>query len=384
MIEKKLVIDNMQAEKLKLIFDKYLELKSVLDLNNFLKENNIKTRMANYFSKGSLYHILDNKVYIGQIMHKNKVYEGEHQAIIDVETFEKVQNLLVENRIKKKSSITSKDPSLLAGKIFDDKDNYMSPSHSNKKGKRYRYYISQALLQSRKYEAGSVSKIPAGEIETVVTEEIKVFFSDTKNVQQYIENYDVHKQKDILQIVKEFKTDLKHKFDSVFIRTVLSKIILYKEKVEIILCKEQLVKSLEAITYDTLFPEELKDETKTPITITKEIRISTTSKNGSVLIISDYKKTEINLNSQLITAVTKSHYWNKLLLSGEVNSVRDINKMENLSGHKYIYKVIELRFLAPEIIERILNGTQPRDLSIQKLFNIKTLDWNEQKKLLNF
>ena len=260
----------------------------------------------------------------------------------------------------------------------------MSPSHSNKNGKRYRYYVSQAIIQSRKQEAGSVSKIPAGEIENVVTQEIKAFLSNPKNIQQYIENYDVHKQKELLRTIKLFKTDLKHRFDNTFIRTVLSKIILYKEKVEVILCKEQLLKALESITYQTSFPEELKEETKEPIFITKEIRISQTSKNGSVLIISDSKKPEVNVNSQLIKAIAKSHYWNNLLLSGEVNNIKELNKMENLSSHKYIYKVLELRFFAPEIIERILNGTQPRDLSVQKLFVVRTLDWAEQKKLLCF
>lgn len=380
LIEKKLVADDDNKEKVKIIFNKYIELKSVSSLKKYLEENNIKSKNEAFFSKGSLYHILANKGYIGKITHKEKVYEGEHQAIINIETFEEAQKLLAENRIKQKNSIASKNPSLLAGKIFDDNGNYMSPSHSNKKGKRYRYYISQALLQSKKNEAGSVSKIPASEIETVVTEEIKNFISNTKNIQQYIENYDVHKQKELLS---KLKTD-KCKIDNCFIRTILTKTILYKEKVEIILCKEQLLKALEATTYDTPFPEELKEEPKEPIIITKEIRISTTARNGSVLIISDSQQLEVNVNSQLIKAVARSHHWNNLLLSGKVSNIKELNEIENLKGHKYIYKVLELRYLAPEIIEKILNGIQPRDLTVQKLFNIKTADWNEQKRLLNF
>ena len=382
--DKKLIPDESFSPTVQIIFEKYMQLKSVPALKKYLEENNIKTKTEKYFSKGSLYHMLDNKTYIGLITHKQKTYEGQHQAIIKVETFEKVQNLLSSNRIKHKSSINSTNPSLLAGKLFDDKNNYMSPSHSNKTGKRYRYYVSQALLQSRKQEAGSVSKIPAGEIETIVTEEIKTFLADTKNIQQYIENYDVHKQKELFRTIKRFKTDLKHRFDNTFIRTVLSKIILYKEKVEIILCKEQLLKALESITYEISFPEELREETKEPIFISKEIRISQTSRNGSVLIISDSKKPEVNVNSQLIKAIAKSHYWNNLLISGIAKNSIDIQKMEKLGSKTYIKNILELRFLATDIVDEILNGTQPRDLTVEKLFKIRTLDWDEQRRLLQF
>lgn len=377
LINKKLVIDNDGREKLKFIFDKYLELKSVPALRKYLQENNINTRNDKHFSKGNLYRILQNKAYIGLVTHKGNDYKGEHEGIIDNELFDKVQNLLTENRIKHKNSINSTAPSLLAGKLYDDKGNYMSPSHSNKKGKRYRYYVSQALLQSRKNEAGSISKIPAAEIESVVSEEIRNFVTDAKNTQQYIEKYDIHKQKKMLLIKRD-------SIENCFIRSVLSKVILYKKKVEIILCKNQLLKALESITYGKQLPEELKEESKEPIFITKEIRISQTSRNGSVLIISDSERQEVNVNFQLIKAIARSHYWNNLLLSGEVNNAREINKIENLTSHKYVYKILELKYLAPLVIERIINGTQPRDLSVEKLFAVKTLDWEEQKKLLCF
>jgi len=377
LVNKKLVIDNDNKEKVKFIFEKYLELKSVITLKKYLEENNINTRNDKCFSKGNLYRILQNKTYIGLISHKSNDYEGEQEGIIDKTLFDRVQDLLTANRIRNKNCVNSTNPSLLAGKIYDDKGNYMSPSHSNKNGKRYRYYVSQALLQSRRNEAGSISKIPAAEIESVVAEEITNFLSDTKNIQQYIENYDIHKQKELLSMKKD-------RINNYFVRSVLSKVVLYKEKIDIILCKIQLLKTLEAITYDKQLPEELKEESKEPIFITKEIRISQTSRNGSVLIISDSEKSEVNVNSQLVKTIARSHYWSNLLLFGKVNNAREINKIENLTSHKYVYKVLELKFLAPEIIEKIMNGTQPRDLNIEKLFAVKTLDWIEQKKLLCF
>ena len=381
--DRKLIIDDINAEKSRTIFDKYLELKSVPELIRYLKENDIKTRNNVFFTKGSLYHILQNKTYIGLITHKDKAYAGEHQAIIDEEAFEKVQQLLIKNRVSEKCSLSSINPSLLAGKIFDDKDNYMSPSHSNKGKRRYRYYVSQAITQFRRQESGSVSKIPASEIEKVVTEEIKAFLFNTKNIQQYVEHYDVHKQKELLLSIKSLQKDIKSGFDNVFIRTILNKIVLYKEKIEITLCREQLLKALEAVAYNAPLPEELKKETSEPIFITKEIQILQTARNGSILIISNSKRHEPNINNRLIKAIAKSYYWNNLLLSGEAKNSIDIQKIENLSDSTYIKDILRLRFLAPEIIEKILNGRQSLDWSVQKLFGIKTFDWNEQRRLLN-
>jgi len=382
--DKKLTIDNANAKKVKTIFAKYLELKSVPELKRYLEESKIKTRAGNTFTKGHLYRLLQNYTYIGQISHKGKVYNGEHEFIIEKEIFDCTQNLLSQNRIREKSSINSKDPSLLAGKIFDDKGNYMSPSHSNKKGRRYRYYTSQALIQFRKHEAGSISKIPAGEIETIVRNEIRSFLFKTINIQKHIENYEIDKQKDLLSTIKNLKTHLRYKLDNIFIRTILSKVILHKEKVDIILCKNRLIKVLEAIAYDTSYPEELKEESENPILMSKFIRISATSKNGSVLIISASQKQEININSQLINAIAKSYYWHELMMNGEITSSTDILKIENEFNKSYINYILGLRFLAPEIIESILNGKQPRDLSLKNLFDIKTSNWEEQRKILCF
>ena len=384
LIEKKLVVESSHAEKIKLIFNKYLEFKSVPKLKLYLEENNIKSKAGKIFAKGALYHILENRTYAGYIVHKEIVYEGQHEAIIEKDTFEKVQQLLSLNRISQKSSLTSKNPSCLSGKIFDDNGNYMSPSHSNTRNRKYRYYVSQALIQSRKHEAGSISKVPAGEIETLIQNEIKNFLADTKNIQQYIENYEVYKQKELLLIIENLQTVNKDRIDNIFIRAILSKIILYKEKIDIILCKEQLIKILEAIAYNLSFPEELKGETKSPIIINKTIRLSQTSNNGSTLIISDFKNPEVNINNQLIKAIAKSHYWNNLLISGQVKSNTEIQKMENFSSLTYVRNILNLRFLSPDIVEAILAGTQPKDLTVCKLFEIKTLDWQEQKKLINF
>jgi len=366
--DRTLEIDEENVEKVRLIFDKYLELKSVPSLKAYLEENKITTRSGKDFSKGHLYRILENKTYIGKIEHKDKVYSGLHDGIIDEDIFDKAQKILLGNRIKNKNSSSIKNPSLLAGKLFDDKNNYMSPSHSNTRNRKYRYYVSQAIIQCRRNEAGVVSKIPAGEIEKVITQEIKDFVSDSNNVQPLLNDCNIHKQKALLNNIAD-------KVDNHFIRTILGKVVIYKEKVEIIICKNQLLKVLEAIYNNMDLPEEIKGESENPINITKNIRISSTARNGSVLILTDSDTQQPEINPILVKAIAKSYLWNKQILSDE--------KIKDFTISSYVKKVINLRFLSPKIIESILNGAQSRDLTIQNLFDIKTLDWEEQEKILN-
>ncbi len=254
----------------------------------------------------------------------------------------------------------------------------MSPSHSNKNGKRYRYYMSQPIVQGCKHQAGDLSKIPSGEIENLVRREISDFLSDRDNLQQYITNFDIHKQKMILSKASTF--DLTNNF----IRAILAKVVLYKEKVEIIICKEQLIKGLESIISDTLFLDETKSDPDNPIIISRNIRISTTSRNGSVLIVNNSKDKEININPFLVKMIAKSYYWNKLLDEGKAQHSIDIQKIENLTDNDYIKKALGLRILSPKIVEAILNGYQPEDLTVKKLLQVKTLDWQEQERQLNF
>ncbi|MEW5821983.1 MAG: hypothetical protein AB1782_17445 [Cyanobacteriota bacterium] len=143
-----------------------------------------------------------------------------------------------------------------------------------------------------------------------------------------------------------------------------------------------MVSLLESVAYNNPYPEEIGTDTETPILITKNIRISATAKNGSVLIISDSENQEANINPQLLKVVAKSYYWNNLLMLGEVKSTTDILKTEKEFGKTYVNYILDLRFIAPDIIEAILNGTQPRDLTIHKLLQLKTLDWQEQRNLL--
>jgi hypothetical protein len=129
------------------------------------------TKVAKYnggipFTYGPLAYFLKNRVYLGEIHHAGKWFEGEHQAIVDRQMFERVRDLLRSNNNGRRRT-SAKSGALLQGKLYDEKGNLMGPSFSSKNGARYRFYVSSALLRGRREAAGSVSRIAAQEIEAI-------------------------------------------------------------------------------------------------------------------------------------------------------------------------------------------------------------------------
>jgi DNA invertase Pin-like site-specific DNA recombinase len=179
--DKKLVLNNAEAETVRTIFRLYLELKSFGKLVAELDRRKIvtkrrNTKVAKYqggipFTYGPLAYFLKNRIYLGEMHHGGKWFKGEHEAIVDRQTFEGVQDLLKSNRVARRIK-HSESGALLLGKLFDDKGNRMGPSFSSKNGVRYRFYVSTAL-RGRKHLAGSVSRISAPEIEEAVRRAVR-------------------------------------------------------------------------------------------------------------------------------------------------------------------------------------------------------------------
>ena len=124
------------------------------------------------FTRGPLAHLLRNRFYIGEVAFKGEVLEGEQPAIVDRDLFDAVQAKLNEQANNHKTT-RMKSEALLAGRIFDDRGNRMSPSHARKGGIKYRYYLSSALLHGAAERAGSVRRVPAAEIEALVIKSVR-------------------------------------------------------------------------------------------------------------------------------------------------------------------------------------------------------------------
>jgi site-specific DNA recombinase len=161
------------------LFQRYVELGTVAALHTDLKRCAIvskiwtsssgKTRGGAGYSRGALYYLLRNTIYVGRITHRGASYAGLHSGIVPQDLWDRVQAMLTENRQGGPRMEGSSGPCLLSGLLFDDRRNVMSPSHACKaNGRRYRYYVSQAVLQGRQEGAGSIRRVAAEAIESLI------------------------------------------------------------------------------------------------------------------------------------------------------------------------------------------------------------------------
>ena len=154
--DRKLVVNQEEAKTVLHIFRRYVELRSVRALKVELDAAGIRSKRRCFadgtvygghkLSRGALYLMLQNRVYRGEITHKGNAYPGEHKAIVDQALWDKVQAVLAENRVDRATGADAKYPSLLAGLVFDDSGERLTPTHAVKKGTRYRYYVSKSLI----------------------------------------------------------------------------------------------------------------------------------------------------------------------------------------------------------------------------------------------
>lgn len=364
--DRKLEIDPIHSKTVKLIFEKYLEYKSIAKVKEYLKEHNLKTVSGRDFFKGHLYSLIQNKTYLGLIVHKGNIYDGEHPGIIENELFDSVQRQIQLNRVNRYSEHNEKTNALLLGKIFDDNNNRMTTTHSSSKKRKYSYYISLALDKGKKGQEGSVPKIPASEIEKFITKVIKEFLTNKRRIQKYMDSFDVGRQNDFISAIEKIQ-DFS---DSRIVRALLSKVIVSSEYVELTFCGKNLIKILEHLADKKEILFESENETEKPIVITRKTRVARVHRKGNLLIIDPEDQVVPMQNPYLINAVIKSHYWNKLLVEGKVKTIAEIQRLEGMKDPTYVKNIMKLKFIPAELTEQIIDGTQPIDMTTKKLINL--------------
>ncbi|QGY00423.1 recombinase family protein [Roseovarius faecimaris] len=178
-----LKIDEAEAHTVRTLYDLYQKLGSVRDLKNRAEAIGFRSRRRERscgrvsggipFDRGHLHHILSNPIYAGRIRHKGQIYDGQHPAIIDPQAWDKVQELLQSgatiSRGTRKKAVTSP----LAGKLFDETGDRLTPSHSRKNGKRLRYYVSRRVIAGGSKEHPDAWRLPAEQVERVLTELVR-------------------------------------------------------------------------------------------------------------------------------------------------------------------------------------------------------------------
>ena len=292
------------------------------------------TKVAKYnggipFTYGPLAYFLKNRVYLGEVHHGGKWFEGEHKAIIDRATFDRVQELL-KSKAQGRKVKRSESGALLQGKLFDDKGNRMSPSFSSKNGIRYRFYVSSALLRGRKGAAGSVRRVSAAEIESTVLASLKS-----------------HQQ-------QENPDSASAPIDT------LERVVVARDRL--------LVTIAGAAGGDST---------------SREIRVAWSTKAMDIAagVVEDDVAPEVARNESLIQSIVRAHAWAHCLRDGAYESIEKLAEA-NCLHPKVVRQALRLAFLSPEVTSAILEGRQPAALSLARIPKLLSLPWAEHQRLL--
>ncbi len=346
--ERRLIVNEAEAEAVRLIFRRFLDTGSVHALKADLNAKGVTSKLWTTaagvrrggcaFSSGALYDLLGNATYRGQVTHKGRVFAGQHDRIVDDDLWDRVQALRTRNAKQPRRLASG---AKLIGKAFDDRGNAMSPTSVHKRARRYHYYVSTALTCGRVQDVGSIGRVPMAALEAAIVAEITPLLTQNWLVD----------------------------------RPAASRALAALQKVVISGRALTLDMTTDAIAVDAA-PD--ADRSEERVLVVRPICFAK-PRNSTTLILAGGTRDATKLDRALIRALARDHAWTRKLETGNVRSVAALARDEKLCPI-YTRSILPLAFLAPDLTERILQGRQPRTLTLTALLaEPLPLDWAGQR-----
>jgi site-specific DNA recombinase len=341
---RKLLINEAESSDVRLIFKLYSQLKSIPALIRELEERNIKSRIRKrtsgtefggiLFTTGPLSHMLGNRVYLGEINHRDQSYPGEHAAIINADLFNIVEETRKLGASDRRQS-NEKSGALLVGLLYDDNGNRMSSTRAQSHGLRYHYYQSWVLAQGQKTKAGSVDRVSALEIDRVVSKAV----TEQMGV----------KETDPTQ-------------SCALVRSHVQQVVVHADCLKIML-KPDSGEQRDVLTIQWAKPS--------------------STRKREILGRSDAASTRpirSKARSRLLKGIAQGRLWLDQLIEGKIQDVNALASKQNVS-EKTVRSTLSLAFLAPDIVQAAIDGKLPRGLGVAQMTDLP-MDWAVQRQQL--
>ena len=369
-----LTINEAEAKIIRTLFELYETHGTVRLVKEAAEKLNLRTRKretragkqtgGGLFDRGHIHHILTNPIYAGKIRHRKEIYEGQHEAIIDPDRWDRIQQVLQDGASKGRAAKTAKNTSLLCGKLFDEIGDRLTPSHSKTKaGIRLRYYVSHRLIKHSGEANKDGWRLPAQELETKVAHLLRqhlnkpTFLSNLVGDASAAAIATARANIEALSAIQKVSSIL----------DLIDRIELAAGKLSILMNGEQL---------GTLLEQAMEDVQNEQLTITMPFQFR---KRGveTKLIFAD---APAQRDDTLIKNVAMAHHWFEQIKAGQTLS--EIAKANGISSRR-VQQMIELAFLAPDITNGILDGIQPFGLTSHwcKQHAIPA-NWQDQRALI--
>jgi site-specific DNA recombinase len=388
--DRHLVVNPEEATRVKDIFQAYLAEGCVSRLQIYLERKNIRSKKRlsktgnasgdNAFSRGALYSMLQNRIYLGEITHKDKSFPGQHPGIIDQNRWDSVQVQFKANLQAERKRPRATSTSLLTGLLYDEAGNRFTPSHATKKGRRYRYYVSQALIQGRSKNPTGQGRLPAEEFEELVLSQLAALLQSAPRILDLLQPHslDMTETQHVAKVAQEYLASQEKTRND--LRSIVTRIIVRHQKIELQLSKHTVLKTF-------LTPqgsEEIAGSlTASENLITLEADAQLRRCGGEVrLLLADAEQNRPRPVPSLVRAVARAHDWMDRILRGEIPNQRALAKQTDFD-ERYISRILPLAFLAPDLTESILEERQSPLLSLDTFRGAIPAEWSKQQSALD-
>jgi DNA invertase Pin-like site-specific DNA recombinase len=347
---RKITVNEPEAELVRTIFRRYLSVGSIKLLMADLTKSGLVTRVRKLstgrtiggipFGRGMLAHLLRNRFYLGEVVFKGEILPGEQPAIVDGTLFDDVQAKLTE-QLNNHTTRRMKSDALLMGKIFDDRGNRMSPTHAKKCGVKYRYYLSSTILQGQPERSGTISRVPAAEIEEIVVRSVRKHLKLSEQVDErnltsaHVTRVEVQADQLLVKLTPRQETDGKGAARVVSLRIAWKKVAATRRR-------------------EILLPEGGKIQHIRPIR----------SETRAILVAS----------------IAKGRRWLDELIRDPQASAYSIAKRERCSPRK-VNMTVSLAFLAPDLVKAAIEGRLPHGMGVARLCDMPA-EWSRQHQML--
>jgi site-specific DNA recombinase len=362
-VDKKILVVPAEADAVRTIFARYLELGSVRLLAQDLDRQGIRSKPRRLstgrtigggrFGVGALAHLLKNRFYIGEVVYRAEIHRGEHEPILDPARFEAVQAKLAAQALARRCRLRG-SPAILSGRLFDDRGNRMSPAHTNKGGARYRYYVSQAVLQRKPLAAGAIARVPAHEIEVLISAALRrhlqangtdALGGDRELVERHIE-----------------RITLSRKHIHLLLRQIGNAAVQAD-------ADENASRPVSEQRHGTV-------NVTIPWTSTRQAAVK-----GIIHVPAHNTPMAPSRRDALLMAIAKARNWADELAHGRLGSFAVLAGREG-KVERHIRLLVPLAFLSPRIVSGLLDGTAPAHFTITALARVLPWSWAEQERRL--
>ena len=392
--DRKLVVNDAEAETMRHIYRRYAALGSVWALKDELDRDGLKSKVrtdkygrrtgGKPIARGALCLMLQNRIYRGEIVHKENSYPGQHEAIVDEDLWDAVQEKLAANRIERENGSNATEPSLLVGLVFDETGQRMMPSHANKRGTRYRYYVSRGLVRGRRADAPRGRHLPAGDLEAIVADRLRRFLASESEIYEAIEPLvpDVSARMAIVARAADLAShwsSLPPAESRAVLTVLIERIDLLPETVEIHVRSGRIavIRTAEADRRERS-PSNTDDAASVVLSV--PARLKRAGMETRLLIEGAASDARRKPDHSLYRVLVQAQRYRAMVMQGGGKSMSALAAEAGV-GSSYFSRILRLGFLGPDVVTAILRDRHPLELTAKRLANDMRIpvDWDEQR-----